>query len=54
MKWIVLVLALPFLLITGTLLHACSSSRIGKGDLAADRGHILSLFSEVGRFVSAS
>ena len=37
----------------GTLLHARSASRIGKGDLAANARHLLDLFAETERFASA-
>lgn len=33
----------------GTLLHVRSSSRLGKGDLAANARHLRDLFAEVGR-----
>ena len=36
----------------GTLLHARSASRIGKGDLAANARHLRALFSQVERLVS--
>jgi uncharacterized protein (DUF1499 family) len=36
----------------GTLLHACSASRVGKGDLAANAAHIRALFAEVERLVA--
>lgn len=35
----------------GTLLHARSSSRVGKGDLAANARHLQALFAEVERLV---
>ena len=35
----------------GTLLHAHSASRIGKGDLAANAGHLRALVSEVERLI---
>jgi uncharacterized protein (DUF1499 family) len=36
----------------GTLLHARSASRVGKGDLAANAGHLRALFSEMERLIS--
>lgn len=36
----------------GTLLHARSTSRIGKGDLAANARHLQALFAEVQGLVS--
>jgi uncharacterized protein (DUF1499 family) len=36
----------------GTLLHARSASRIGKGDLAANAKHLRLLFAEVERLIS--
>lgn len=37
----------------GTLLHARSASRVGKGDLAANVRHLQNLFAEVRRLVGA-
>jgi len=36
----------------GTLLHACSASRIGEGDLAANAKHLRLLFAQVERLIS--
>jgi len=37
----------------GTLLHARSASRLGRGDLAANAQHLQALFAAVGRLVEA-
>jgi uncharacterized protein (DUF1499 family) len=36
----------------GTLLHARSASRVGKGDLAANAKHLRVLFAQVGRLIA--
>jgi uncharacterized protein (DUF1499 family) len=35
----------------GTLLHARSASRVGKGDLAANAGHLQALFAKVAELI---
>ena len=38
----------------GTLLHARSASRVGKGDLAANARHLLALFAQVERLIGTT